>query len=295
MLRNSEDNRAMKAVLLKCIEWRAKGHYLAACLALLLITLGETRVFDRLLYANQAECAFVSLSVDGVLRGRPVYKGWQNRLLAPALIKALDSVTANRVESLKVLSHLALLCSNLLLFAIVRQRGGSLMCACVAVAAFGFCRLLLVYKLEYPWDGVDTLIFLAFGYWSSTGRSILWFGPLLLVGILNHEAILYVPFWYLLSPFDRAESPRGFAGGVASAAPVIAVTVLMVSSILGLREYFYLGQPYVRAQVFEDATPLISNPIHVLHNLGQLLWANWSTERAFISVVELFTLGLLAV
>src|SRR6185503_8526844 len=63
--------------------------------ALGLMTLGENRVFDRLLFLDRPEYEFVLLNVRGVLEGTPVSRSFQHRLFAPMLVRAVESVTAS--------------------------------------------------------------------------------------------------------------------------------------------------------------------------------------------------------
>jgi hypothetical protein len=254
-----------------------------ACLLILgLITLGEFRLLDRLLLSDPAEYGFVRQNIAGILAGTPVWKAFQHRVLGPALVVALDRLTGDGLESLRLYGRLMVAGANLLLFAIVRWRGGRPLEGLLAVAGFALVRLLLTFKLEFPWDGVDILLFLAFGYGASQGASILRLGPLLLAGTFNHETALYMPLWYLLAWLDQPRvSPRARLQTLV--APLVAIA-LMAGVIAGVREHFYRGPPHLPGQVFEPITPIISNPFHLVHNLGQFLADDWTAVgRAFVS------------
>jgi hypothetical protein len=244
---------------------------------LALLTLGEIRLFDRLLFEGRDDAAFVLANVQGILDGRPVSKSWQHRLLAPHAVAALTPLAGDRRQALRVFNGVMVVAANLLLFTLLRRRGGASPERTLAVVAtFGFAHALAMYKLEYPWDGIDVLLFLAFGAWAAKGGGLLRFVPLLLVGMLNHETILYVPLWYMLAPLDRKSAKREIAEGVVA-------LVILGGGILLLRERLYVGRPDWPGQVFEEALPLVGNHFHIGHNAGQLFCDDWIQGRAFIS------------
>jgi hypothetical protein len=260
-----------------------------------LLTLGQLRLLDRLLFSTPAEYGFVLQNVAGILAGRPVWKALQSRPLGPWILTALDAVTGDPVRSLKLFGQVTAALANLLLFHLVRRRGGRPAFALVAVACFVLARLLLTFRLEYPWDGIDILIFLFFGDWARAGRPlirpILGLAPVLLVGTLNHESVLYLPLWYLLPAGGDAQARRATLRQM----PIAILFGVAVAGVIAIvRHHFYLGRPEMPGQIFEPATPVVSNLIEVSHNLRQLLIEDWkSMPRAFVSATLLAVIGLL--
>ncbi len=232
------------------------------------LSLAEWRIFARLLYADEASVGFVVESVRGVLAGTPVWKGWAHRVVAPTLVSLLGGAEPAAIERFAALSLVA---GNLLLYVLLRGRGVSIAGAASGVVAFGLARFVLAYKLEYPWDGVDVLLFLAFGALAARGRGLRHLAPLLLVGTFNHETILYVPLWYMLVGERRQ---RLAAVGAAAA---------MATAIAIARAVRYVGPPTLAGQVFEPSTPLLENPVHLAHNLRELFVRDWIFGRAHIS------------
>src|SRR5579871_6655605 len=172
---------------------------------LIVFSLGEARLFDRLLYEGRhGDPDFVLANVKGILEGRPVSPSWQQRLLAPTAVMALARLGLTPLESLRLFGDAMVFAANGLLFLLVRRRGGSVANGWRVVVLWALAHALLMYALEYPWDEVDILLFLAFGAWAARGGSLLRWSPLLLVGALNHETILYVPLWYLIAPLERS-------------------------------------------------------------------------------------------
>jgi hypothetical protein len=199
--------------------------------------------------------------------------------VGPLLVSGLGSLTHDPLAALKLFHAIMLFVANLFLFWLLRRRG--LCQAMLAVVIFGFAHLLLLYRLEYPWDWIDMVIFLGFGVWTARGGGMLPLVPLLVLGALNHETILYVPLWYLLS----RERKSWLSGAVAA----LAVGGVMIA----MRALFYKGQPNLPGQVYEQLTPIISNHIHVWHNLSVLFYWNWIVGRIHLSVLLLGAMALL--
>jgi hypothetical protein len=248
-----------------------RGRLAAALAVVALITLGEIRLRERLLYADASEMAFVRANVAGIVHGQPVSKSWAHRVLTPLVVAGLARVTGDDLAAIEVLENLLVAAANLLLFALVLRRGASPARAVLAVAAFGFAHLLLMYRLEYPWDGVDVLIFMAFGAWAAGGGGLGRLWPLLIAGTVNHETVLYLPLWYVIAGPRRTR--------VAGAAALVVIG----GAILVLRQVLYAGRPDFPASWFEPALPVIANHGHLLHNLGEVLFDDWRSGRAFIA------------
>jgi hypothetical protein len=262
----------------------------AAVLALM--ALAEIRLFDRLLYDDAPEFGFVVESVDGVLSGRPVSKSWAHRLLAPAAVAALGRVSGwERRRAVQRFGEAMIAASVVALYLLLRRKGVAQRSALVALATFALVHAIIVYKLEYPWDGVDVLLFLAFGAHAARAGGIAGTWPLLVAGTLNHETIAYVPLWYLLAPLDGG--PRRWRDAAAGA----LVLVPLLGIIAALRQWRYVGRPALPPSVFEPATPVVENHVHVVHNLRAVFLDNWYFGRTFNSVIVLamllvFTIAL---
>jgi hypothetical protein len=262
-----------------------------AVLALLaLLSLGEIRLFDRLLYVDTEEFGFVLTAVDGVLTGRPVSKSWQQRVLPAALVRAIQLVARDRLAGLAWFEGALLFAANLCLFWIARRNGNDPPWALAIVAAFVLVHLLLLYKLEYPWDGIDALIFLVFGHCAARGVSLLRLWPLLAIGVFNHETILYVPLWFLLAPLD----PPLTAAGRRDTWLALLVLGALIAIVLALRTWLYVGRPDLPAQYFEIETPGINNHLHVRHNLRQWFIEDWHNLKLFVSLCLTTTVVWLA-
>ncbi len=173
---------------------------------------------------------------------------------------------------------------NALLWGLLRGTIHSARLALAVVAAFGLVHALTVYKLEYPWDSIDVVLFTAFGHWAVQRGSLSWLLPLLLVGVVNHETALYLPLWCALAAADPAISSerRKQELLVASAGFGLGAGLIVL-----LREALYKGPANLPGRVPEASARWVENPTHLGHNLRQWLWHNWGAGRAWISLLVL--------
>jgi hypothetical protein len=260
---------------------------LAPAVALLAwVSLVEWKLLARL-QSRPEDVSFVLTSVKGVLSGHPVTPSWQQRFVAPLLVSAVGLVTHDPLRALELFMGVMLLVANLLWFALVLRRGHDRFGATVAVACLVLAQLLIAYRLEYPWDAIDVVLFLLFGTLARgpLRKAVL---PLLLVGTFNHETVLYLPLWYLLAPLDpdRSERARAVRFGLAA-------MVLTAGTIFGVRRLFYRGRPDLPAQFFEELTPVIDDPQHLRLNLERLFHTNFNDGRAWLSIGVLSLFALL--
>jgi hypothetical protein len=266
-----------------------KAQRSTALVALGLLTLGELTLLQRILFTNPAEYGFVLESVRGVLSGTPVSKSWAHRVIAPALVRALEPLAGSPLEALRAFTFGMVAAANVLLFVLLRKSGLHVYRSLFVCAAYVFARLLFTYKLEYPWDEIDVVLFLLFAYVVLQSSSLLPCALLLLAGLFNHETALLFPLWYMLVPVERPRpktASRQLAFG--SAAFLAAGAVIAV-----VRDARYQGRPKLSGQVFETATPVVENHLHVSHNLQQLFYADWTHARRFVgSTFFLALLGL---
>src|SRR5258708_22457745 len=116
---------------------------------LTLLTLGEIRLFERLLYDGRTDYDFVLVNIGGILDGHPVSKSWQQRLLAPTIIASISAVSGDRLTALKIFGRALTVVANLLLFIVTVKKGRTLTRALLTVALFGLAHALAMYRLEY--------------------------------------------------------------------------------------------------------------------------------------------------
>jgi hypothetical protein len=258
----------------------------ASSLALLaLLTLGEIRLFDTLLYATDEDKDFVAESVRGVTSGHPVSASWQQRELGPWLVRAIARVTDVPL-ALAILRGVLMAAANLLLFFLRRRRGDDERAALIAVAIFGFLHAIYAYRIEYPWDWIDVPIFLAFGHHAARGGRLRTLWPLLLVGTINHETVLYLPLWYLLAPVENGDRKTVLEAAL--------VTLAIGGAILLLRHTLYLGRPDLPERFFfEQPLPLVGNHLHLATN-ARRFFTNFGNLSLFVSLSLVGALGLLA-
>jgi hypothetical protein len=252
------------------------------CLLLLVaLTFAEYRFFQHRLHENRDEVGFVLANLDGILAGRPVWKSSQHRVLAPLVVSALERFSTTRAEALSWFMGFGLIAENALLWRLLRGREVSALVTLAVVSGFGFLHALTLYKLEYPWDWLDVPLFTVFGYWAATRARLVWLIPLLVLGAVNHETVLYLPLWYALAGSDPSLSAERRKREWLFASAVFATSS---AGILFLREALYQGPANLPDRAPESGLRWLENPTHLQHNLRQLLWLNWGQGRAWLSL-----------
>lgn len=246
----------------------------------------EPAILERLLFRPPGSLEFVVESVRGILHGTPVYQAWQQRVLGPLVVAGVDLATHDTGRSLAIVRGVTLLVANVLVYLVVRARGGGARRAVAAVLVFAIARVFVVYRLEYPWDGIDAALFVVAGAWAAREGRLASLAPLLVLGLLNHETVLYLPLWTLLAPL----APRARRETAAA----LATALVLGAIIVAVRHLAYRGQPVLPGQVFEPTTPFLSNPIHVAHNARVLFDWNWRPGgRPEVSIALFATTALL--
>lgn len=147
-------------------------------------------------------------SVDGslgVVTGHPVWKTFQDRVLAPYIVKALSFgslehyVVAHIFFQLVTVAIAAFLCWRL-----GRKYGGSDLCALFALTVFVLCFVaLLLPPWLYSWDFIDMIVFAVFIEFVLSGRSLLWFVGLFAVATWNRDSADFIALWLITDALVR--------------------------------------------------------------------------------------------
>lgn len=279
-----------------------------AILIILLLSLGQYRLSERLLFASEYHTNFVLLNVEGVVSGQPAGRVFQNRLLGPYLVMGLAQLLdRSLLFALKLYTLIMTVLANLLLGTLIYLRlrehadehaeKRAVVLAVTAVALFVLLRLLYLYLLEYPWDLIDALIFMLFGYWAAR-RQPRWLLPLLfLVSLFNRETCLFLLLWFVLEAlFGRKTGlvVDSTSGRVDWRQLLTAVFLLLATLlfIYGMREWLFIA-PTAVAGVDLDAAQL-GNNWNLTHNVNQFLRINWQSSLLFVNA-SLITAVLLLV
>ena len=254
---------------------------------LVALTFGEGFVFQRLLFRDRPEYEFALASIPGVLGGSPAFKSWQQRLLGPWLVRLLESRVGDPLRAFELYLWWGLLLANALLYLLLRRRSIGVALSALGVVCFVVVRVVYAYRLEYPWDELDVLLFLGFGFWVAQGGALSAILPLLVLGTLNHEIALYLPFWYVLGAILGGRRRLGMLAGASCALAVMAGVTAY------LRNRLYIGPPHLPGLAPEATVPLVDNNFHLAHNLKQLLIEDWRSGKVRIAASLWLALFLL--
>ena len=247
--------------------------------------------------------AFV-LSADvgeGVVRGEPLWRVYQSRILAPYLVHALGAFAPLGVAYVWFAIG-ALFAAGFIVLALtdrLRDRDRP------PVVAFLVHQVAFLFLLPciwlYPWDLLALPLFAAFHYrvLARPGR----IGLLLLfaVAVLNHEIALFMAAWLVLDPVVRyAAARRSRARSPAARFDWPTAALGIAAMIAGAAAVELLR----RALLVREMPPSGGLPPHVVYGRSvHLAWAqNWDTlassfrlsvPEAFAFLIPLFLLAVL--
>lgn len=264
---------------------------LPAGFIVLLLSLGEYRLLERLLFASEYHTNFVLLNIEGVLSGHPAGRVFQNRLLGPFLVSAIAGLAnSSLLWALKLYTLLMCTGANLLLGGLLYSRlhnktavdseKRALQTALTAVILFILLRLLFLYLLEYPWDYIDSLLFMLFGYWVVVRRPK-WLLPIIfVVGLFNRESCLFMVLWFVLEAIwgvpakPAAAEARNIQNGVDGkkllAAGLVGLTAVLF--IYLIRDLLFISATTVDGVDLEAGQ--LGNSWQLVHNLRQFFLIN---------------------
>ena len=290
------------------MRFGTKTFLVAAVFIVLLLSLGEYRLMERLLFGSEYHIDFVLLNIEGIITGYPAGRVFQNRLLGPYLVTGIAQITNSPlISALKWYTLLMVVLENLLLGGLVylhfqkKLDKQAIYHALTAVALFGLLRLLFLYFLEYPWDQIDILIFMLFAYWV-VNRQPRWLLPLLfLTALLNRESCLFILLWFLLEAvFGFGKDPLVIKGGSHLAIRQVDWQKFLLTGLLflgslvfiyGIREVLFIA-PTAVAGVDLDAD-LIGNTWNLAHNGRQFLIVNWRSTLLFVNLALITAVAFL--
>lgn len=242
-------------------------------------------LFRQLLFRSESQSAFALAAIPGVLGGTPAFPAWQQRFLGPWLVRLIERAVGSAERAFEIYTYVGLMLANVLLYALLRRKQVSVALSLLATLCFVLVRAVYVYSFEYPWDALDVLLFLVFGFWTARGGTLRALAPLLALGVLNHESVLFIPFWYVLASV-RTRSSSAFVGASA-ALGVMGVLIWL------LRQRYYVGPPSLPGLTSEGRIPIVHNELHLVHNLKQLVVEDFRSGRLRIATSLWLSLALL--
>jgi hypothetical protein len=229
-----------------------------------------------------------SLCVDaarGVIEGRPHWRIYQSRVLAPYAVDALAAVTRDFTLAHAVFSIGMLVIAGLLAYRIGARVGGPRRGALALVAFHALFALVVARPWLYGWDFVDAVVFLVFVDFVLAERPWPWILALAALGSLNHEVAAFIALWVTVDAALRRTSWRQALAGVACFAAIL-VAVELVRGALLVEE---LGPT-----LFPDAPRDIGGSFHfaVAHNLTLLHRMFSHVEYATFAVPAILALAI---
>ena len=256
-------------------------HHLFALAVIVLLALWQFQIFSTTWFEDESFYGFVIENIEGVLERQPTGRVFQNRLLAPAIVSGVAALfEIDLLLAYQGFIRSSLIITNLLLYSLIWLKWQHLPSALLAVLTFSVARFLLLYRLEYPWDQLDIILFMLFAYWAFKNSSWWWLIPIYVLALFNRESVLYIALWLLLSQIWNIQF--GLINWKKFTL-FLFIFGLTAGAIFAIREILFLGPP--NGTTFTDFDkPLIGNHWNLAHNWEKFTNLNWQSDMYLVSL-----------
>jgi len=245
---------------------------------LLLVALIAHLQFKNWILAHSDNLTYLTDAYEGVLSGTPHWRAYQNRLLSPALVKALGWFSA---QPLALFTEWAVLALDVGLFLAVRALTRSNLAGVLAVVVCALVWVLEQHNSSYTWDLTEAGCLLAMA-WFATRQQVpkAWLLGLFAVAAFNRESAVFIGLYVLLSGLLQR------AKGTALMGAALCVVSLVLTEVLRKSLFRYASL----SGVGDDAA-------HAVFENHFNTAANWQLLRDQVRQATplLFILGMYAV
>ena len=185
---------------------RASRRYASYAILAAFFALVELRF---ILFILQRPFQLSSEVAEGVLRGEPLWRPYQSRVLAPYLVHALNALTGTFVDAYAAFALLVLFVSGFLVLALTDRLRDPARPPVAAFLLFQVTFMFLVPSLWlYPWDLLSLPLFIVFNYLVLRRARRAWFVLLYAIAVFNHEIAFFMAGWLVLDPLVRFAAGR---------------------------------------------------------------------------------------
>jgi hypothetical protein len=174
-------------------------------------------------------------AAEGVLRGEPHWRVYQNRLLGPWLVEITSGFVGRFLDAHVLWTILLLTLAGFLVLRGAHAVYGRRERALVAYLAFVLLGLACFQPpWLYIWDFVDLCVFATFNLLVARRKDYRWFVALYLVAIFNRESAWYIALWMIVDPVARRLVDRrgGGKAGRLDLKMLGAGTVLLAAGVV---------------------------------------------------------------
>ena len=193
----------------------------------------------------------------GVLAGKPHWRSFQARVLAPFLIDRISPLFPSFFDAHVCFSIVTLTVMGYLAWRLGWRVGANLTAAMLALFVFetSFSFLLAPHWL-YAWDYLDVIVFLVFVDFVVAGKSWPWFVALWAIGIFSRETAAFISVWMIFEALSRRYFARQPVGGGErlDRGMLIAGIATLVLSVA-------IVEAVTRALFIEEVGPKIFNDV----------------------------------
>ena len=206
---------------------------------LFLIAFATLRVVNIIHFNNYEFQINASMNV---LKGVPHWKAYQNRLLAPYIIKLISDFSPLDIKY----SYKAFMLLFLTLYSFISYFVFYKICKCDKKAilytlfSFGIFIFLQDERFLYSWDFIDLNIFTLFIYAIVKQKKIGFFTIIFFIELLNREIALFIPLWLIIDSINYDNILRKITFNIKKLVISISLLLTGIIYIKFVREYMFI-------------------------------------------------------
>ncbi len=246
---------------------------------------------------GQIHTSFIDVLIQnsqGIVEGKPVWRAFANRLMAPYLVHGLSLLGMSLHTAVSVFLVFAILLQNSLVYFLIRGYRNE-RAALHSLLLFSVLFLAFQHHQTYIWDYLEVISFTLLAWMVFAVASNKALIVLFLVALLNREGALLIALFLMI---NAVEWQRDEASGWWRKTAINRVQIMFSGGLLlfgvvfvkGTRDWLFVESAY-SGYGLDLQHKLLGNHFQLLVNIKDLLWDNFWTADIYNSVILLAAWG----
>lgn len=209
------------------------------------------------------------LTID-IINGEGTYP-FSNRLLAPYVIILISKIGFDLYYSYDLFIKLFFFFNSLIFFYFLRSCKLNLLRSSLFLILYNFLICSWYGYYYYPWDFIDTILFLLLAIWIVKNKSYVYFIFLFIITLLNGERAIFFSILIFFNSFDLKSKKINFKS-------VLIGLILFIATLL------YVD--FIREYITNSNNNLnfLGNSFVLNQNIMNFIFTNWFNHNFFYSI-----------
>ena len=213
------------------------------------------------------------LTID-IINGEGTY-AFSNRLLAPYIIIFISKIGFDLYDSYDLFIKLFFFFNSLIFFYFLRSCKLNLLNSSLFLILYNFLICSWYGYYYYPWDFIDTVLFLLLAIWIIKDKSYAYFIFLFIITLLNGERAIFFSILMFFNSFDFKSKKINFKS-------------VLIGLILFMATLLYVD--FIREYITKSNNNLnfFGNSFVLNQNIKNFIFTNWFNHNFFYSISLIF-------